>query len=97
MTSIGTADAADAAQALAEGAILARYRFSELQRKPKDTPLDRIELLIDGVDRGAASAGIETGIVTACAANLARDLANTPPGHLTAARVRPRRRRCRRR
>ena len=83
--SIGTADAADAAQALAEGAILARYRFSELQRKPKDTPLERIELLIDGVDHRAASAGIETGIVTARAANIARDLANTPPGHLTAA------------
>ena len=85
--SIGTADAADAAQALAEGAILARYRFSELQRKPKDTPLERIELLIDGVDRRAASAGIETGIVTARAANIARDLANTPPGHLTAADI----------
>ena len=54
LPSIGTTDAADAAQALAEGAILARYRFSELQRKPKDTLLDRIELLIDGVDRGAS-------------------------------------------
>ena len=85
--SIGTADAADAAQALAEGAILARYRFSELQRKPKDTPLERVELLIDGVDRGAASAGVETGIVTARAANIARDLANAPPGHLTAADI----------
>ena len=85
--SIGTADAADAAQALAEGAILARYRFSELQRKPKDAPLERVELLIDGVDRGAASAGVETGIVTARAANIARDLANAPPGHLTAADI----------
>ena len=72
------------AQALAEGAILARYRFSELQRKPKDTPLERVELLLDGVDRAAASAGVETGVVTARAANIARDLANTPPGHLTA-------------
>lgn len=85
--SIGATDAADAAQALAEGAILARYRFSELQRKPKDTPLDRIELLADGIDHRAASAGIETGIVTARAANIARDLANTPPGHLTAADI----------
>jgi leucyl aminopeptidase len=85
--SIGAADAADAAQALTEGAILARYRFSELQRKPKDAPLERVELLIDGVDRGAASAGVETGIVTARAANIARDLANAPPGHLTAADI----------
>jgi leucyl aminopeptidase len=82
--SLGTADAAGAGQALAEGAVLARYRFSELQRNPKDTPLERVELLLDGADRAAASAGVETGVVTGRAANIARDLANTPPGHLTA-------------
>ena len=82
--SIGTADAADAAQALAEGAILARYRYRALQRKPKDSSLERIELLLDGADRAAASAGAEHGVVTARAANISRDLANTPPGHLTA-------------
>lgn len=81
---IGSTDAAAAAQALAEGAILARYRYSELQRKPKDTPLERVELLLDGVDRAAASAGVKTGIATASAAAIARDLANAPPGHLTA-------------
>ncbi|MFE6253921.1 leucyl aminopeptidase [Agromyces sp. NPDC057865] len=81
---IGSTDAAAAAQALAEGAILARYRYSALQRKPKDTPLERVELLLDGVDRTAASAGVTTGVVTARAAAIARDLANTPPGHLTA-------------
>ena len=81
---IGSTDAAAAAQALAEGAILARYRYSELQRTPKDTPLERVELLLDGVDRAAASAGVKAGIVTASAAGIARDLANAPPGHLTA-------------
>ncbi|MGW4929036.1 leucyl aminopeptidase [Agromyces sp. NPDC004153] len=81
---IGSTDAAAAAQALAEGAILARYRYSELQRKPTDTPLERVELLLDGVDRAAASAGVKTGVVTASAAAIARDLANAPPGHLTA-------------
>lgn len=81
---VGSMDAAAAAQALAEGAILARYRYSELQRKPKDTPLERVELLLDGVDRAAASEGVKTGIVTASAAAIARDLANAPPGHLTA-------------
>ena len=81
---IGSTDAAAAAQALTEGAILARYRYGELQQKPKDTPLQRVELLIDGVDHVAASAGAEVGTVTARAAAIARDLANTPPGHLTA-------------
>jgi leucyl aminopeptidase len=81
---IGSTDAAGAAQALAEGAILSRYRYSPLQRTPKDTPLERVELLLEGIDRIAASRGTRTGVVTARAANLARDLANTPPGHLTA-------------
>ena len=62
----------------------ARYRYGELQQKPKDTLLQRVELLIDGVDHVAASAGAEVGTVTARAAAIARDLANTPPGHLTA-------------
>ena len=82
--SIGSTDAAATAQALAEGAILARYRYSELQRQPKDTPLERVELLLDGADRVAASAGANTGTVTARATTIARDLANTPPGYLTA-------------
>ncbi|MFD4422362.1 leucyl aminopeptidase family protein [Agromyces sp. NPDC058484] len=81
---IGSADAAAAAQALAEGALLARYRFAALKREPKDVPLERLELLIDGVDRVAASAGAKTGTVTARATGIARDLANCPPGHLTA-------------
>ncbi|HET8779898.1 MAG TPA: M17 family peptidase N-terminal domain-containing protein, partial [Agromyces sp.] len=81
---IGSADAAAAAQSLAEGALLARYRFTALQREPKDVPLERIELLLDGVAAGAAAAGARAGTVTARAANIARDLANCPPGHLTA-------------
>ncbi len=84
---IGSADAAAAAQALAEGALLARYRFAALRRERKDVPLERIELLLDGVENGAAAPGARTGAVTARAANIARDLANCPPGHLTAAEM----------
>lgn len=82
--STGGADAAGAAQALTEGAILARYRFDALKREPKDVPLERLELRIDGADASAATSGVAVGLVTARAANLARDLANSPPGHLTA-------------
>ncbi|WP_173922584.1 leucyl aminopeptidase [Agromyces sp. Marseille-P2726] len=82
---VGTSDAAAAGQALAEGVILSRYRYSPLQRAPKDTRLERVELLIDGIDRVAASRGVRAGVITARATNLARDLSNTPPGHLTAA------------
>jgi leucyl aminopeptidase len=84
---IGSTDAASAAQALAEGAVLARYRFTALQRDPKDAPLERADLFLDGVDRGASSAGARTASVTARAANIARDLANCPPGYLTATEI----------
>jgi leucyl aminopeptidase len=76
--SIGTADAADAARRWPKGAVTRPLSVQRAAAKPKDTPLERIELLIDGVDRVAASAGIETGLVTARAANIARDLAERP-------------------
>ncbi|WP_194828090.1 leucyl aminopeptidase [Nocardia sp. XZ_19_231] len=76
--------AADVAQALTEGALLARYRFDILKDKAKDVPLDHVEMRLDGADLDAASEGVEIGTVTARAANIARDLANCPPGHLTA-------------
>ncbi|MFF2495697.1 leucyl aminopeptidase [Agromyces sp. NPDC058064] len=82
--STGGTDIAAAAQALTEGALLARYRFDTLKREPKDVALERLELRIDGADASHAAAGVEIGLVTARAANLARDLANSPPGHLTA-------------
>ena len=41
-------------------------------------------MLVATGDADAASAGIETGLVTARSTSIARDLANTPPGHLTA-------------
>jgi leucyl aminopeptidase len=84
VTSHGSADPGAAAQALAEGALLARYRFNELRSSPKDVALTRVELLIDDTDVVQAAAGAETGVITARAANIARDLANSPPGHLTA-------------
>lgn len=84
VSSLGETDAAAAAQALTEGALLARYRFNALRAKPKDVALSRLELALDGADVVPAAAGADTGVVTARAANLARDLANSPPGHLTA-------------
>lgn len=72
-------DAASAA--VVEGALLARYRYLALKSKPDNTPLERLTLI------GAASqAGADRGLALARAAMLARDLANTPPAHLTATR-----------
>jgi leucyl aminopeptidase len=41
-------------------------------------------LALDGADLDEVAAGIATGVVTSRAAAVARDLANGPPGHLTA-------------
>jgi leucyl aminopeptidase len=76
-----------AGRVVVEGILLARYRYSTLKRESGTTPLTEITLVTDagraqGVERGAAR-----GRTTARAVELARDLANTPPGHLTATRM----------
>lgn len=74
-------DGALAAQVAVEGALLARYRFSALQSAPTDIAADSLEVV--GAGHGA-EAGTARGKVLARSAALARDLANNPPGHLTA-------------
>ena len=89
--------AADAAaQASVEGALLARYRFNALKSDPKTVAVAQLEIVGagggagegagDGASEGAAAAaaGAARGKVLARSAALARDLANNPPGHLTA-------------
>ena len=76
-----------AGQVVVEGILLARYRYSTLKRESGATPLTEITLVTDarraqGVERGAGR-----GRTTARAVQLARDLANTPPGHLTATKI----------
>lgn len=73
-----------AAQVVTEGALLARYRYTVLKAEPKEAPLASLELKIPGADRAALEAGASMALVTVRAATVARDLANTPPGHLTA-------------
>ncbi|MFF1879312.1 leucyl aminopeptidase [Leifsonia sp. NPDC058230] len=81
---LGDVDRETVGQLVAEGMLLARYRFSELKTDPKVTPLDAVEVLVGAADVSAVTDGFARGVITARSANLARDLANTPPGHLTA-------------
>lgn len=71
-------------QVVAEGALLGRYRYSELKSAPTVTELTRLEVLVDEAPSSAVADGLPAGAVTARGAAIARDLANTPPGHLTA-------------
>ena len=77
-------DARSAGQAVAEGVILASYRYTELKSKKANGSTDEVTLVVSSARAKAAESGIERGRVTAAAATLARDLANTPPAYLTA-------------
>lgn len=77
-------DAESAGQVLTEGALLGRYRFSALKAESAQAPLELLELKLSGADAGEVTTGITTGLVMVRATVVARDLANTPPGHLTA-------------
>ncbi|MET0726475.1 MAG: leucyl aminopeptidase [Leifsonia sp.] len=74
----------EAGRAIAEGVLLARYAYTALQSAPKAVAVTALEVLVDGASVDEVSAGLEQGRIAARSANLARDLANTPPSHLTA-------------
>jgi leucyl aminopeptidase len=72
-------------QMVAEGTLLARYRYTELQTKSKDVPLVSLDLVTPADNAERVLAGMRVGEATTRAATIARDLSNAPPGHLTAA------------
>ncbi|PXA71948.1 leucyl aminopeptidase [Cryobacterium arcticum] len=77
-------DAAQVGQALTEGVLLARYRYTALKPSSTHVPLISLDILATPEDAEGVTTGAHAGEIMARAANLARDLANTPPGHLTA-------------
>ena len=74
-----------AAAAAVEGIVLARYRWDALKSEPAARPLASITIVAP--DEAAATAGASRGLRFAAATALARDLANTPPAHLSATRM----------
>ena len=70
--------------------------YDPLKASPSGTPVASIALVVDPADREAATGGADAAGVLAAATSLARDLANTPPAHLTAPAHGRRRRRARR-
>ena len=75
-----------AAQALVEGVLLARYRYDVLRREAQGKAVSGVTLIVVSDELDAARQGAERGRILAAAQMLARDLANTPHSHLTAAR-----------
>jgi leucyl aminopeptidase len=80
-------DPAVAAQVAVEGMLLARYAYDPLKKEPAGTPVRSLTLLTEEAHRDAVAAGARRGLTFAQATMLARDLANSPPAHLTATRI----------
>ncbi len=81
---------AEAAQAFAEGAVLASYRSDSWKTKrdndgPKE--VESVSLLVDGGDTRKARSAASKGVIVAEGQNLARRLSNEPPNDLTPAAI----------
>ncbi|HYN31583.1 MAG TPA: leucyl aminopeptidase [Ilumatobacteraceae bacterium] len=78
-------DAGAAGQAVAEGVLLASYRYVGLKNDPKNAArLTSLTLVVSDKRRKGVDQGAERGQVVARAAAFARELANTPPTYLNA-------------
>jgi leucyl aminopeptidase len=74
-------DVEQTARALAEGALIASYRFLRYKSEKADpVSVDEVMLLVEGGGnvRDAARAGVQAGVATASAVNFTRDLINEP-------------------
>ena len=81
-------DAKSAGQAVAEGALLAAYRYIGLKTdRSGASTLTGVSLVVGDKRSAGVRAGADRGAVTAGAVHLARDLANTPPAYLTARKI----------
>src|SRR5690606_28639784 len=77
---------AEIAQAVVEGVLLARYQYDALRSKPGPSRVKRLTLVADR-DPRELRAGVRRALAFAGTTMLARDLANTPHNHLSAARM----------
>ena len=80
----GTLTPSESARVIAEGVVLARYRYTQLQTAPKEVVLSGLQIQVGGASAASLAAAVaeaEYGVRAAC---VTRDLANHPPGHLTA-------------
>jgi leucyl aminopeptidase len=85
LTDVDGLDGNVAAQAVAEGVLLASYRYTGLKNEPANASRLESLTLVAGDKRSKDVAkGADRGKVVASAAAYARELANTPPTYLNA-------------
>ena len=76
-----------AGQAVAEGVVLATYRFVDHKSEDDEGHLEKVVVVGAGLDEAATAAGIARGVRIAEAVTLARDLVNEPPSSMTPRRL----------
>ena len=74
-------DVAGGAQAIAEGAAMGAYRYTDFKSDSK--PVELQELVVVGGGGSRLQKDLDRGAAIAGAVNLARDLVNGPPGSIT--------------
>jgi len=84
---IAGASAAAAAQAVVEGVLLSRYEYAALKNKPAVEPVAELILVAAATAADAVTTGAARGATYSRVTAMARDLANSPPAHLTATRM----------
>jgi leucyl aminopeptidase len=87
LTNTGSLPPREAARAVVEGVLLARYRYDPFHTSPTTVRLAELTL-VAGDDRAdAVRKGAEEARLTAEACMLTRDVGNAPPSHMTAERM----------
>jgi leucyl aminopeptidase len=76
-----------AAQAAAEGAVLASYRFVSHKSEDEGGQVERLVVVGVGLDAAAGGRGVDRGARIARAVFLARGLVNEPPSSMTPSRL----------
>ena len=81
-------DAAESAQAAAEGIGLGLYSFEKYKSDAKDSPIEDVNVIeFDGSKLDAVTHGTGRGTVIAEAVNLAREMGNEPANYMTPTRM----------
>lgn len=84
VTNAGELEAPRAACVATEGVVLARYQYNQLQNAPKGVALTSLQVAVAGTQAADIAKAVAYAEFPVRAACVTRDLANHPPGHLTA-------------
>jgi len=87
LDSTGNVPPLEAAKAVVEGVLLARYRYDPFHTNPSTVRLAELTLVVGASRADDVRRGAEQGRVTAEACMLTRDVGNAPPSYMTAEKM----------